>query len=58
MDALSCRRRKRRRKVEEFKDEIHRTQKIKNLQCDEYKSKSTSPTAQKILKVGGSNKAI
>ena len=51
-------RRKRRRKV----DEIHRIQKKWNWQnmmrIDEYKSESTSPTAQKILKLGGSNKGI
>ena len=52
-------RRKRRRKVEEFKDEIHRTQKNVNWKSNEYiKQSPTSPTAQKILKLGGSNKGI
>ena len=44
--------------MEEFKDEIHRTQKKENWRIDEYKSEFTTPTAQKILKLGGSNKGI
>jgi hypothetical protein len=32
--------------------------KKENWRIDEYKSEFTSPTAQKILKLGGSNKGI
>ena len=32
--------------------------KINKLRIDEYKSEFTSPTAQKILKLGGSTKGI
>ena len=42
----------------EFTSEIHRTQKKRKLRIDEYKSEFTSPTAHKILKIGGSNKGI